>query len=188
MDSPGRPYQPVLTYGDEPDLGDTTQATPEPFIVPDLPRPLNWNLLTADEAEAEWLDLDAWVKWLRTTYGLPPTVLPPFWHRHDELVWGLSALHQHWLNAYDPDGSPAGPVMWHRDFSDARVRLREWVSTCGTKLDRDRPTRQTTWPGEPAAVTALEVVIDARDADIVQFVLADVEARRRIEERFQVSA
>jgi hypothetical protein len=31
--------------------------------------PINWNLLTADEAEAEWLDLNAWVHWLRATYG-----------------------------------------------------------------------------------------------------------------------
>ena len=55
-------------------------------------RPLNWNLLTGDEVESEWLDLNAWVHWLRATYGLPPTVIPPFWHRHDELVWELSAL------------------------------------------------------------------------------------------------
>jgi hypothetical protein len=40
-------------------------------------RPINWNLLTADEAMSEWTDLDAWVDWLRRTYGLPPTVVPP---------------------------------------------------------------------------------------------------------------
>src|SRR5680860_1204973 len=91
----------------------------------------------------EWLDLNAWVNWVRATYGLPPTVVPPFWHRHDELVWELSALHQHWLNSYDPEGSPSAPLAWHRDFADARARLREWVSTSGTRLDRDRPTRQT---------------------------------------------
>lgn len=51
------------------------------------PHPINWNLLTSDEAEGEWLDLNAWVNWLRVTYGLPPTVVPPLWHRHDELVW-----------------------------------------------------------------------------------------------------
>src|SRR5680860_1379300 len=111
-------------------------------------RPLNWNLLTGDEAESEWLDLNAWVHWLRVTYGLAPTVIPPYWHRHDELVWELSALHTHWLNAYDADGSPSSPIAWHRDFADARNRLREWVSTSGTRVDRDRATRQTAWPGE----------------------------------------
>lgn len=91
--------------------------------------PINWNLLTAGEAEAEWLDLNAWVNWPRATYGLPPTVVPPYWHRHDEPVWELSALHTHRFNAYDQDGTPSAPLAWHRDFADARNRLREWVST-----------------------------------------------------------
>ena len=150
--------------------------------------PINWNLLTADEAEVEWLDLNAWVHWLRTTYGLPPTVIPPFWHRHDELVWELSALHTHWLNAYDQDGSPSAPLAWHRDFADARNRLREWVSTCGTKLDRDRPTRLTTWPGEEPAEPGVEVVIEDREADFHAYVMEDVTARQRIEERARALA
>jgi hypothetical protein len=147
------------------------------------PHPINWNLLTADEAEAEWLDLNAWVNWLRATYGLPPAVVPPYWHRHDELVWELSALHTHWLNAYDQEGSPSAPLAWHRDFADARTRLREWVSTSGTKLDRDRPTRLTAWPGEEPAESGLEIEIEDRDADFVAYVIEDVAARRRIEER-----
>jgi hypothetical protein len=169
-------------FGDHARLGSTATAGvvergEEPL------QPINWNLLTADEAEAEWLDLNAWVNWLRMTYGLPPTVVPPFWHRHDELVWELSALHTHWLNAYDPDGSPSAPLAWHRDFADARTRLREWVSTCGTKLDRDRLTRLTVWPGEDPIQPGTEVVIDNRDADFVAYVLADVATRRRIEEQ-----
>jgi hypothetical protein len=152
------------------------------------PHPINWNLLTADEAEAEWLDLNAWVNWLRATYGLPPTVVPPYWHRHDELVWELSALHTHWLNAYDQEGSPSAPLAWHRDFADARNRLREWVSTSGTKLDRDRPTRLTTWPGEETAESGREIEIEDRDADFIAYVLEDVAARRRIEERARLLA
>jgi len=168
--------------GDHPRLGSpvpggAADSDEEPL------HPINWNLLTADEAEAEWLDLNAWVNWLRATYGLPPTVIPPYWHRHDELVWELSALHTHWLNAYDPQGSPSAPLAWHRDFADGRNRLREWVSTAGTKLDRDRPTRLTTWPGEEPSESTSEVVIEHRDADFVQYVVDDVAARRRIEGR-----
>lgn len=166
--------------GDHPRLGSpvpggAADSDEEPL------HPINWNLLTADEAEAEWLDLNAWVNWLRATYGLPPTVIPPYWHRHGELVWELSALHTHWLNAYDPQGSPSAPLAWHRDFADGRNRLREWVSTAGTKLDRDRPTRLTTWPGEEPSESTSEVVIEDRDADFVQYVVDDVAARRRIE-------
>ena len=43
-------------------------------------------------------------------------------------------------------------------------------SICGTRLDRDRPTRQTTWPGEPAEPTGGEIEIRDRDADFVEFV------------------
>lgn len=69
-----------------------------------------------------------------------------------ELVWKRSALHLHWLTAYDPEQNGSAPLGWHRDFSDARLRLRDWVAASGTRLDRDRSTRQTTWPGEdPAA-------------------------------------
>src|SRR5690625_7044787 len=73
------------------------------------------------------------------------------WHRHPELHWELSALHTHWLNAYDPQQNGSAPIGWHRDFADARQRLRDWVAASGTRLDRDRPTRQTIWPGEDDA-------------------------------------
>lgn len=142
-------------------------------------RPINWNLLSAKEALLEWADLDAWVQWLRRTYGLPPSVVPPLWHRHDELVWELSALHTHWLNAYDPDGTPSGPIGWLREFAEARHRLREWVSIAGCRLDRDRPTRQTAWPGEAPPEASDEVEIVNRHADFVRFVTDDVAARRR---------
>lgn len=145
-------------------------------------RPINWNNLTAEEAEAEWLDLNAWVDRLRHTYGLPPTVIPPLWHRHDELVWELSALHLHRLNSYDPESSASTPHAWHRDFADARNRLREWVSTAGTKVDRDRPTRQTTWPGQERTEPCAERQIENRDADFVQFVLNDVAHRHSVED------
>lgn len=143
------------------------------------PRPINWDLLTAEEAEAEWLELNRWVNRLRRTYGLPASIIPPFWHRHPELVWELSALHLHWLGAYDPDQHGSAPLGWHRDFSDARQRLRDWVAACGTRLDTDRATRQTAWPGEPNAPAIEDVVIENRDEDFVQFVVDDIEKRRR---------
>lgn len=170
----GVPVQPSLL--DEYDY----PAVDHPGFPADLDepvRPINWNTLSADEAEVEWLDLNAWVNWLRHTYGLPPAVVPPMWHRHDELVWELSALHLAWRNSYHPDASASSPLAWHRDFADARHRLREWVSTSGTRLDRDRPTRQSTWPGEDPIETEPERVVANRDEDFVQFALDDVRSR-----------
>ncbi|QPS33588.1 hypothetical protein [Brevibacterium casei] len=148
------------------------------------PGPINWNLLTADQAEDAWLELNQWVNWLRTTFGLPASVVPPLWHRHWELVWELSALHIHWLCAYDPEQNGSAPIGWLRDFADSRQRLRDWVATCGTRLDRDRPTRQTVWPGEEPAAPIEEKPITDRDEDFVAFVIADVNRRRQAEEDF----
>ncbi|WP_448074032.1 hypothetical protein [Georgenia yuyongxinii] len=140
--------------------------------------PVDWRTLTAAEAKAQWRALDAFVYWLRTRYGLPPTVVPPLWHRHPELVEELSALHTHRLECYAPGSSGSGPIAWHADFADARERLREWVATSGTRLDRDRPTRATAWPGEPPAPPAEEQPITNRQADFTAFVTADLDARR----------
>ena len=145
------------------------------------PVPVNWNLLDAEQAEIEWRDLDLWVKWLKSAFGLPPNIVPPYWHRHDELVWELSALHCHWLSCYHESASPSAPIGWMREFTDARYRLRDWVSICGTRLDRDRPTRQTTWPGEAQSAAGNEVEIRHRDEDFAEFVHQDVQRRRRIE-------
>lgn len=155
----------------------------EPLIA-EPPHPINWNLLSAEDAEAEWLELNRWVDWLRHTYGLPASVIPPAWHMHPELLWELSALHLHWLCAYDPDQNGSAPLGWHRDFADARQRLREWVAACGTRLDHDRPTRQALWPGEEPRDPIEDIPIIDRDAEFVEFVMADVQARREAEEAF----
>ena len=58
------------------------------------------------------------------------------------------------------------------------------MAASGTRLDRDRPTRQTSWPGEEPAPAVEDVVIANRDEDFVQFVIEDVNARKREEEAF----
>ncbi|MGO4680258.1 hypothetical protein [Microbacterium sp. 2MCAF23] len=172
------------TGDDEYDDDDRYDALLAGENLPEPPRPINWYLLTAQEAEAEWLDLNQWVDQLRRTYGLPASVVPPFWYRHPELVWELSALHLHWLCSYDPEQAGTGPLAWHKEFAAARARLREWVTTCGTRLERDRPTRQTTWPGESPQDPIEDQLITDRDADFVEFITADVQARQDSEDEF----
>lgn len=161
------------------ELEDAYRGVTDLFERP--PAPINWNLLDANEADIEWHDLDAWVTWLKATFGLPPSIVPPHWHRHDELVWELSALHTHWLSCHHESASASAPIAWLRDFADARHRLRDWVAICGTRVDRDRPTRQTVWPGERAVESGREVPIKDRRLDFEEFVRDDVLRRRRIE-------
>ena len=151
-------------------------------VLGEVPRPINWRTLPPDDLEHELLEVNAWVDWLRHEYRLPAQIIPPMWHRHPELLWELSALRQHWLFSYDPQAKGNQALAWHHDFGLARERLREWVATCGTRLDRDRPTRQTTWPGEVAQAPIEDEVIPDRDADFITFVSADAARRAQIEE------
>lgn len=150
----------------------------------DVPHPVNWRTLTAEDAEYEWLALNEWVDWLRHEFGLPASIIPPYWHRHPELVWELSALHLHWLGAYDPAQHASAPIGWLADFHAAEQRLREWVALSGTRLDRDRSTRQAIWPGEQAGPLAPETAIVNRDEEFVAFVIADVNRRTQAEAEF----
>lgn len=147
-----------------------------------VPRPINWRTLPPADLEQELLDLNAWVDWLRHLYGLPAQVVPPMWHRHPELLWELSALRQHWLFCFDPQAKGNQALAWHHDFAIARERLRDWVTISGTRLDRDRPTRITAWPGgESEDWTVPETAerpVTNRTEDFLVFVEEQVLARR----------
>lgn len=147
------------------------------------PTAINWNLLDADTAAVEWVALDAWVSWLRKAYGLSVLEIPPLWHRHDELVWELSALHLHWLACYGEGANPSAPMQWHKDFRETRTRLREWVAGSGTQATSDRPTRIAVWPGDDPAEVAPAREIADRDADFAAMVREDVQARQDAYER-----
>lgn len=174
--------------GDELDEGerrDGSQAgTGGSDDLPPVPRPINWRTLSSDDAEHEWLDLNEWVNWLRHEFALPAQIVPPMWHRHRELVWELSALYTRWLGCYDPEQDAAGPISFMTDFAAARTRLREWVQISGTRLDRDRPSRQTVWPGEDPIPAGEETPITDRDEDFVDFVVEDVTRRAEAEAAF----
>lgn len=185
---PERPNDRPYDWADDPDSG----LEPEPDEITaqiagdetDVSHPVNWRTLTAEDAEYEWPALNERVDWLRHDFGLPASIIPPYWHRHPELVWELSALHLHWLGAYDPAQHASAPIRWLADFHAAQQRLREWVALSGTRLDRDRPTRQTAWPGEAPRPVEAERPIVNRDEEFVAFVIADVNRRAEDEARF----
>src|SRR5699024_1188873 len=87
-----------------------------------------------------------------------------------------------------PEQDGSAPFGWHRDFADARNRLRDWVAASGTRLDRDRPTRQTTWPGEDPADPVEDVFVADRDQDFVDYVAGQVAERRAAEDAFFAGA
>lgn len=148
----------------------------------EIPRPINWRRLPPDDLEHELLELNAWINWLRHEYGLPAQIIPPMWHRHPELLWELSALRQHWLFCFDPQAKGNQALAWHYDFAVARERLRDWVTISGTRLDRDRLTRVTVWPGGEAEgwiePDTTEQPVTERTKDFLLFVEEQIAARR----------
>lgn len=164
----------------DPDLYAQLLASP---AQEEAPRPINWRTLRAHEFEIEILDLNEWVHWLRRTYGLSTAIVPPFWHRHPELIWELSALRSHWLASFHPTQAATGPFAWHKEFATAQAHLRDWVAASGTRLTTDRPTRQAVWPGEPAQPPIEDETIEDREQDFLDFVAAESHAREDAEDQ-----
>jgi hypothetical protein len=151
------------------------------------PRPIVWAALSSDEAEYEWLRLNEWVEDLRRVFAIPAQIIPPFWHRHPVLVEHLSALHTHWLAAFDPEQHGSAPFGWIRDLDEWKNRMREQVATLGTRLDADRPLRMAAWPGEPAPDpedTTPPVNLADRYEDFVTHLLWWVGRRKALEDRY----
>lgn len=189
MSTPNQPNEPVNVDSLPPEVLQQVRRMVQAEYAKDLrnqlgavPRSINWRTLTPEDLEHELLELNAWVDWLRHEYGLPPQVIPPMWHRHPELLWELSALRQQWLTCYDQQAKGNMGVVWHAEFAAARERLRDWVSTSGTRLDRDRATRITEWPGGEAdgfvAPDTSEHPVTERSEDFAAFVIEAVNARQ----------
>ena len=62
------------------------------------------------------------------------------------------------------------------------------MATSGTRLERDRSTRPTVWPGEQPTDALEDIPISDRDKDFVQFVADDVAKRRQSEAEFYARA
>ena len=75
-----------------------------------------------------------------------------------------------WLTCYDQQAKGNMGVVFHAEFAAARERLRDWV-TSGSRLDRDRATRITPWPGGEAEgftpTDSTEYPVENRNEDFV---------------------
>lgn len=76
------------------------------------------------------------------------------------------------------------PQLTYTERGDARYDVDR---TPRQPFDRDRPTRQTTWPGEEPQPAHEESVITDRDSDFVQFVIDQVNERQAAEDAFYAS-
>lgn len=112
--------------------------------------PTDWRHLPPSEAEDEWAELQAWVKWLKDRYALDHRVVPPCWYLHDALVDLLAALRDHHEYSFGQLQPATAAAEWHRVFRDLEPRLRDWASRTGCTRDQHRPDLTVDWPDDAA--------------------------------------
>ncbi|GAA1979246.1 hypothetical protein [Microbacterium pumilum] len=105
----------------------------------------NWRTLRDEGAPVEWKSLRDWVEWLTVRYGLPQSMIPNCWWRHDALVEELSALHCAHRAAFDSRDTGNGPLGWHERFATALPRLRNAYGGGCTERHQAIPPRS--WVG-----------------------------------------
>jgi hypothetical protein len=106
-----------------------------------------WDDLPADAYTSTLADLGDWIGWLRSTYRIPATVIPPCWFTHPALREDIGHLWTGWLLTRHPD---AGVGMigldWDQRRDAAISRLREATAITGCTATRHQ--------AEPEAVSA----------------------------------
>jgi len=91
--------------------------------------PYAWD--PAAMTEHDWTELETWVAWLRSSYGLDLTI-PECWYRHPAHAAELAGLRAWWRAAYQlPKAGPDAPTVWHEHLDSALGRLGErWQVPC----------------------------------------------------------
>jgi hypothetical protein len=96
-----------------------------------------WDDLIPDTYTQQLADLADWIGWLRATYRIPATVLPPCWFTHPALREDIGHLWTGWLLTRHPD---AGVGMIGLDWDQRREaainRLREATAITGCTATR----------------------------------------------------
>jgi hypothetical protein len=119
--------------------------------VDEIPGPLHWPNLTANEAAREWPALQSWVDQLMARFShLDHHVIPRCWFLHNGHVEVLAALRDQERVNYDETAPGTAGVDWHRAFRDVEIRLREWTSqlACGATHEPRIRQAQPITPGE----------------------------------------
>jgi hypothetical protein len=114
-----------------------------------------WDDLSPDQYTHRLAELADWIGWLRATYRIPATVLPPCWFTHPGLREDIGHLWTGWLLTRHPD---AGVGMIGLDWDQRREaaigRLREATAITGCTASRHQAEPEPA-PAIPTSVEQL---------------------------------
>jgi len=104
----------------------------------------DWARMDSKAAMETWADLAGWVVWLVARYDLGDEI-PACWWDHPAILEELTALWAAWLLTYQhADSTPDKPLAWHKDFGEARTRIKGW-DRLGCARGTHRATEEPPW-------------------------------------------
>ncbi len=131
----------------------------------EIPIATHWPSISADEAQATWINLFKWVDDLRSRFShLDHHVIPPCWYRHNGHVEALSALRDHELVSFMDSAPATAPLDWFRALRDISSLLRSWTgeSSCST-----------------SHVEQSEIPISPESTELERFIATDLNRRTK---------
>ena len=118
--------------------------------TPPVPMVICWDELDPAGYARTLRDLADWIDWLRRTYRVPATVIPPCWFTHPGIREDLGHLWTGWLLTRHPDaGVGMTGLDWDARREQAIARLREATAITGctsTRHHDEPPIRDTDLP------------------------------------------
>ena len=115
--------------------------------TPPVPMVICWDELDPAGYARTLRDLADWLDWLRGTYRLPYTVIPPCWFSHPGLREDLGHLWTGWLLTRHPDaGVGMTGLDWdaRREQTIARLREATAITGCTGTRHADEPAMPDT--------------------------------------------
>ena len=113
--------------------------------TPPIPMVVCWDDLDPTTYTHQLTDLADWITWLRATYRIPATVIPPCWFTHPGIREDIGHLWTGWLLTRHPD---AGVGMIGLDWDQRRdatiSRLREATAITGCTATRHQAEPEPT--------------------------------------------
>jgi len=121
--------------------------------TPPVPMVVCWDDLSPDQYTHQLADLADWIGWLRVTYRVPASVIPPCWFTHPGIREDVGHLWTGWLLTRHAD---AGVGMigldWDQRRESAISRLREATAITGCTATRHQAEPEPA----PAISTSVE--------------------------------